>query len=1231
MEDTDAFEMDDGWGCDSPSAVLSPSGVLSNPMDEGDVAVDDLNGDDFGWEDEETDKQFGITPPKPAPSPVMPPPGAPVPPPTASFASAAGDSLPSQAHQQSQEESTTTVTKQVPATTSVTETSSMAPLPVAKFGYAERDSWSETWDETESHSDRKDAPAATPGRLRVSATSLTVPAAESIPVANEFWGDQDDGALFDEDEHANDKWDESPAVQDTIADVSKLSLQDEEAAATLETAGAQQHQQSTFAPPPLASEPSPSSFGYSSGAHSYEPQGNVSFHGSNASFDASSEGHSSLPGELHGFGAATPPRAPGAAVSFAADKAESHLSSSSSDHVPSFSAPTAFSDRNEFGHDAPVSAFYGEKPPPVESPSANYFAASPLKDDFASSVADSIAFTQPQSEFHQHSDSGFGNNGYQQHEAQNDNQAAADPQKDWEVPESFGESGGDWGQSLNKDEHFDGDFHQQGGAVQVPPVHLEGESDHHQSGGQQAHSSSAYESSESDAFDYANRSSREETRFYASVRDHEGSSTASVGGDVSSSGATFGGSDYISDGPFSDGNFSETRSMVGSSNASTAFGTDFPSVSEGFSAAATTFGGSDYVSDGQYSDGNVSETPSLNESSNRSAETGSDLPAAGEERYFTETADHADESSPFEKPHSSGGAFNGGFPPAAPAALFNHEHAPSDEANPFASSASGFSASSERSFQPAPFGSAAPDSQSATDPVQESGYVASASSLFGPTAGSDVPNPFGSQPSSSSFVEKELPVADAGDLFGSAPPAAGFGSSFGQPPQQYGEQSYQAYGQVRSTPTVPTLRVVSAYRSHILFVIMCRAINKTMADTTSRTSRLTLVRPKLSMPLPLRLVRAVPPLQLSCLGRVKARMMGLTPAQLTLDKMMLLQVALAIHKQLKTRLPAIASMEQVVRWEASWIATKSEQTCPHLELTANTIDLYRTTSAKTKARLRLRVLLHPLLVHSETHRLGMMRKATTTLVITVLRALLLTTRHSRTHITNMIRRQLLVRWRRTPLKSQHPHQAFSVTLSILVPLDTRLLEGMVNQKPKRCRLLGTVHLKKMVNLRLQRRAFSEELLRVMTLSGLQTSSLVALQAQLTTLVVVSRLNQASREVSAMLHPTTSTLPTERLRIKPATSNRNRGRSLMLTVVRQILCTVMIHLRLHLLAIFSIKQPLLSLTAKARVETSRTHPAMARRRLHDPVKPRQMQLHTLDLRRPLRLRVFLSIPAKLLRV
>ncbi|KAL4115544.1 hypothetical protein PRIC2_013705 [Phytophthora ramorum] len=287
--------------------------------------------------------------------------------------------------------------------------------------------------------------------------------------------------------------------------------------------------------------------------------------------------------------------------------------------------------------------------------------------------------------------------------------------------------------------------------------------------------------------------------------DHEGSSIASFG--VSSAGATFGGSERVSEGgAFSDGTMSETPSMVDSSNASTAFGTDFPSVSEGqFSAPGTTIGGSDNASDGGFSDGNASETTSMCESVNTNPRFVSEF-SSSTGHYVTETVERRDIQEPFASspPESDSAVAFGESPPVAAATMFGGDDS-SVDADLFGSSPSAFPPSQQTTSVSS---SGAPSESTfahqSDDVVQETG-VQSAASLFGATAGADVPNPFssfGASPATPANAAKpidehELPTSDAGDLFGSGPPSGGFDNSFAQPAQQrsYGSASYQAHDQ----------------------------------------------------------------------------------------------------------------------------------------------------------------------------------------------------------------------------------------------------------------------------------------------------------------------------------------------------------------------------------------------------------------------------------------------------
>lgn len=370
----------------------------------------------------------------------------------------------------------------------------------------------------------------------------------------------------------------------------------------------------------------------------------------------------------------------------------------------------------------------------------------------------------------------------------NDETSGSSARKSWKDKHHAPESWSSASPSPRKDAHFGNAFFQHNETV--ASVHFD-------TTGVESESAPFRSSThESTRFSYDENPSQDEAQFYASVRRHDGSSTASLGGDVSSAGATFGGSDYVRSDTFSDGTFSETRSIFGSSNASTAFGTDFPSVSEGYSAATTTFGGSDYVSDGQYSDGNVSESPSLNGSLHPSVETNAEVPRAGEEQFHFGEDDHDGDESPFELSGNSGSTFDGAYPSAPSGGLFDQTTDASEDTNPFASSPSvSFAASAkDPGFQATPFGGASA-ATSTTD--------AASATLFGATVGSDVPNPFGDQLAPSFAAEKELEVADAGDLFASSPTAAAFGGSSSSgafndpPPQHYSDQSYQSYDQVQ--------------------------------------------------------------------------------------------------------------------------------------------------------------------------------------------------------------------------------------------------------------------------------------------------------------------------------------------------------------------------------------------------------------------------------------------------
>lgn len=271
-------------------------------------------------------------------------------------------------------------------------------------------------------------------------------------------------------------------------------------------------------------------------------------------------------------------------------------------------------------------------------------------------------------------------------------------------------------------------------------------------------------------------------------RDVDGSSLRSFG--VSSAGATFGGSEHVSEGPFSDGTASETPSIVDSSNASTAFGTDFPSVSEGqFSAPGTAFGGSDIVSDGQFSDGNASETTSISESGHGTVGFVSEYqPATG--HYVTETIAETSTLNPF----GASPPLDESDTPASASGLFGA----SPEPPRYDRASLSFAREEARNNHQSTPATDGCDEQP-TESSEVSSEIQSAASLFGSGGDSGVPSPFrtfGTARAAPSHpptlpVEHELPTSDASDLFGSSSADAGFGHAPNQPTDYgYGQQSY---------------------------------------------------------------------------------------------------------------------------------------------------------------------------------------------------------------------------------------------------------------------------------------------------------------------------------------------------------------------------------------------------------------------------------------------------------
>lgn len=711
MED-DTFDGDDGWGCDSPSTVFS------NPMDDADESAVNADDDEFAWVDEEPIKsskpveepvtnvatQSSVATP---PSPARPMFGDTSAPPTSSFAAP-----PSPARSAFGE-------------SSAPPTSAFSPPPAAgssAFGHSfhapsyqtqehgpsqneqdEAEAWSDNWDEK---------PAAPPVVAPVSSvvhessstyaeqhsTAGSFVAESATASSNDFWGAQDDDALFDQ---GDEQWGESTGVE---ASLDKLT------------------------------------FGEQPADHN---AGMVPSHALNTSFDHS-----------HDF----QPEVASAASSEHNTSFGSSSLNTSAVFASSVSSYTSNVETVEQAHAPSVT-----KDEPVDhSQSSFQEEQTPADAVFASSSQGSM-FNQPsvEKEFessHPHDSYGSESHSFTQDSVQHESAKEADLKWDdqsgtedaaWNAPEThhFASTTGD-DQPVKPHTKHSKEY----SSTEPDSQHLyggestDGSFFNSPDGGNDA----------DDTFSFEHSASFTNTR-------HTGGSVVSFGG-VSSAAATFGGSEHASDDLYSDGNASETRSLFGSSNASTAFGTDFPSVSEGqFSVAGTVFEGSDASDDGPFSDGNGSETRSMFGSSTAStafAQAGSVV------------NDHAlDEPSAFGSTSSTRSELDSDIPAAS----------------------SIFGASDSMDADASQFGAPPSNDQDEDIPA--------AASLFGATTGSDVPNPFssfGAPPNSgpSGFPERNIPTANAADLFGSAPSGGDFNGAFGQTTQQYGESSYNSYQQV---------------------------------------------------------------------------------------------------------------------------------------------------------------------------------------------------------------------------------------------------------------------------------------------------------------------------------------------------------------------------------------------------------------------------------------------------
>ncbi|KAK1938278.1 Protein transport protein SEC16A [Phytophthora citrophthora] len=834
MEDAEDLYSDDGWNCDSPSTVLSnPPEEEATPTDPAlEAAASEAPDDEFAWGDD--DDAFASPVATTALSAQPPPfemPSASAatstfeteattvsqpPPQVASSFSVGSSTGPFETTSYSVTQTTTqesrppfehtqtgsTLPPPTTASTSFLSTESThstfeaksftakdtpiqtAPSVEASVSNVPQDQGEqsgEDWDKHQGFVDNGSEITETTTKTYASTTVVTsilneTPIAPPVELASpgaaagEFWGDGDEDALFDHDEHADEDWDETIKGQTPLGSIEKSHN-------PVSSFSAHETSFSISSQPPLATSAVPTPI----------------------------QEEDSLP----------------------VDQKDHHL-------TPELSETKPFGQKEVISESA---ASFPAIPPEVSDPSADsYFEAKPEThiSPFSSAMAESSrqdhdlnAFPEvPRADRYLHTPTGtggpFGRVPSPQGNSDSDfpdefsgtvASIAHDTQQSAPNPVEFGDSM----KGESQDSYADTNARYTGLLHSTENDQLPSEDQINPRDGEAQHSTRLGQSDEEERDSVVSfsgehsfypstgrpsslyggsQSSFASHRMYQSSvasTDHEGSSIASFG--VSSAGATFGGSERVSEGgAFSDGTVSETPSMVDSSNASTAFGTDFPSVSEGqFSAPGTTIGGSDNASDGGFSDGNASETTSMCESVNTNVRFVSEFNSSSG-HYVTETIERRDGQALFASspPDSNTAAeFGDSTLPAASSVIGGDES--SADANPFASSPSAFpaAASTDSSFDQQP-GATAPEEN-----------VESAASLFGATAGADVPNPFSSFGASPAppaletkpIEEHELPTSDAGDLFGSGPASSGFESSFSQPAQHSYGSNYQTHDQ----------------------------------------------------------------------------------------------------------------------------------------------------------------------------------------------------------------------------------------------------------------------------------------------------------------------------------------------------------------------------------------------------------------------------------------------------
>ncbi|OWZ14722.1 COPII coat assembly protein [Phytophthora megakarya] len=810
IEDAEDLYSDDGWNCDSPSTVLSnPMEEQANTMEQP-VAVAE-----FAWGDD--DDAFASPVAKTAqPTPFAvpsstsefetkmettkppPPHSAAVPP--SSFTANEFEMKSSVAAQVSQETrsmfeqkigsaappSAMASTFSSEMTQSTKGFSTMQVPPVETFGHEstqittsvgasvsdeslrQDQQWNEGWDQHDKsvakteYTTTNTASPTTTAMPTIQTDAFVVPPVELTSpggAAGEFWGDDDEDELFDHDDHADEEWDES--VKSSVQNM-ELNLTEKSHAESVLTPSSSQDAAFSLLPQPPPPSPAVKdiikedvsmpvvqesvcvSSSYSLPGHSEDVQ------------------ISSYEANIHTVTEGTTGKSPlevkQSPVKF--DSAEDNdevkqTKSLNIDYSP-FSSSIAESvspdsDPNIFP-EVPNSARFLHTPTGAGGPFGRVPSPGNNSTGFQNEFANAAVSTD-----HDHQQTTHNLTSEEKGEAQD---SATDLSVRWNqssLDRPGPMSPEERSSSHNDETHHNAHQGQSDEEERDSVVSFSGENSFFPPAGRP---SSLYGGSQSSFASH---------RMYQSSiasTDHDGSSIASFG--VSSAGATFGGSERVSEGgAFSDGTVSETPSMVDSSNASTAFGTDFPSVSEGqFSAPGTTIGGSDNASDGGFSDGNGSETTSMCESVNTNPRFVSEF-SASSGHYVTETVERRDIQEPFEStaPQSDSAADFEDSTPATEASMFGGDDSSAD-VNPFANAPSAFPpvTSTDSSFQ----------RQSEGVDLQEEN-IQNAASLFGATAGADVPNPFSSFGVSSAapFAEEktveehELSTSDAGELFGS--------------------------------------------------------------------------------------------------------------------------------------------------------------------------------------------------------------------------------------------------------------------------------------------------------------------------------------------------------------------------------------------------------------------------------------------------------------------------------